>query len=310
MRTAGKIIIRTLIVIVSAIALTLAGTTVGNAIASSREAAQIIPYGESVTVDGKQMNVLVRGDHEQTVVLLPGFGTAAPGIDFEPLIAELEDSYRVVVIEPFGSGLSDDTDVPRTSDNYVREVHAALSELGITRYALAAHSISGVYSLVYANAYPEEVTAFIGIDSSVPTQPGADDALPVGMLRGMKTLGLLRQLDAAGPDPLKGLPYSVEQREQNRILTLRNGITNAFVSEAELTGQNFADAAGLRFPADLPVRLIVAEGDDGEVAGWQTLHEEQAAQVTNGAVVLIPGDHYLHHQQAPAVAAAISAVLG
>lgn len=317
MRNFGKTLLRIVVwivaIVIGGIALTLGATAAGNAIASSSEAKRIVEYGQKVSVDGKEMNVVVRGGENEaakTVVLLPGFGTAAPGIDFEPLIADLETKYRVVAVEPFGSGLSDDTDVPRTNENYVREVHAALSELGIDRYALAAHSISGIYSLAYVNAYPDEVTAFIGIDSSVPTQPGADEPLPIGLMQGMKSLGLMRQLDAAGPDPLEGLPYSQEQREQSRILTLKNSLSDAFVSEAELTGQNFRDAAEMSFPQDLPVLLIVAEGDDGDVAGWLTLHEEQAAQSDRGEVLLLPGDHYLHHEQSAEVGAAITQLLG
>lgn len=93
MRTARKIILRTLLVLVSAIALTLAsnavGNAVGNAVASANEAARLVPYGERVDVGGRQMNVVVSGSGEETLVLLPGFGTAAPGIDFAPLVAEL-----------------------------------------------------------------------------------------------------------------------------------------------------------------------------------------------------------------------------
>ncbi|WP_025133404.1 alpha/beta fold hydrolase [Leucobacter sp. PH1c] len=309
MRTARKIILRTLLVLVSAIALTLAGTAVGNAVASANEAARLVPYGERVDVGGRQMNVVVSGSGEETLVLLPGFGTAAPGIDFAPLVAELERDFRVVVVEPFGSGLSDDTSVPRTSEAYVAEVHAALAQLGIDRYALVAHSIAGVYSLAYANRFPGEVTAFVGIDSSVPDQPGAAVELPVGLMRTLSALGLTRQLDAAGPDPLEGLPYTAEQREQNRILTLRNGTNDALFSEAALAGTNFSAASGETFPAELPVLLIIAEGDDGEVAGWQTLHEAQAAAVDRGEVVLIPGDHYLHHEHSPEIAERIRALL-
>ena len=309
MRTARKIILRTLLVLVSAIALTLAGTAVGNAVASANEAARFVPYGERVDVGGRQMNVVVSGSGEETLVLLPGFGTAAPGIDFAPLVAELERDFRVVAVEPFGSGLSDDTSVPRTSEAYVAEVHAALAQLGIDRYALVAHSIAGVYSLAYANRFPGEVTAFVGIDSSVPDQPGAAVELPVGLMRTLSALGLTRQLDAAGPDPLEGLPYTAEQREQNRILTLRNGTNDALFSEAALAGTNFSEASGETFPAELPVLLIIAEGDDGEVAGWQTLHEAQAAAVDRGEVVLIPGGHYLHHEHSPEIAERIRALL-
>ncbi len=52
-------------------------------------------YGQHVSVDGKQMNVSIQGQGEETVVILSGFGTAAPALDFKPLIAELSPYYKV-----------------------------------------------------------------------------------------------------------------------------------------------------------------------------------------------------------------------
>ncbi|GAA1793912.1 alpha/beta hydrolase [Leucobacter iarius] len=310
MRTLGRIVVRIMLGIIGAIALVLAATSAGNAIASSVEADQIVPYGTRVEVDGKKMNVVERGTGSRTVVLLPGFGTAAPGIDFEPLIAQLESKFRVVVVEPFGSGLSDDTDAPRTSERYVQEVHGALERLGIDRYAIAAHSIAGIYALAYADRYPDEVTAFIGIDSSVPGQPGTDDPLPIDLMRWMKWLGISRQLDAAGPDPLEGLPYSDEQRAQNRILSLRNSLSSAFVNEADATSVNFRNAEKLRFPTGLPVLLLVARDPNAPEPGWLDLHRRQAAQTPDGRVVELSGPHYLHHVQAPRIAEEIGKLLG
>jgi hypothetical protein len=54
-------------------------------------------------VDGKNMNVLIQGQGTETVVLLPGFGTGTPALDFKPLVEELSPFYKVVMIEPFGS---------------------------------------------------------------------------------------------------------------------------------------------------------------------------------------------------------------
>ena len=45
--------------------------------------------GQLVEVDGKNMNVYTKGDGENTIVLLSGLGTAAPVLDFEPLLNEL-----------------------------------------------------------------------------------------------------------------------------------------------------------------------------------------------------------------------------
>ena len=73
-------------------------------------------------------------------------------------------------MEPFGYGLSDQVDTERSIENIIEELHTCLEEIGVHQYYLMAHSISGLYSLYYANTYPEEIHGFIGIDSSVPKQ--------------------------------------------------------------------------------------------------------------------------------------------
>lgn len=302
MRTTWKVVLTTLGVIVAVPVLAVATTAIVNVIATKVEASVFIPYGESVTVDGKSMNVVVAGEGEETIVLLPGLGTAAPALDFHPLIAELQDTYRVVAVEPFGTGLSDQTDVERTAENITREVHDALNELGIDRYTLMGHSISGIYALTYTAAYPEEVTAFVGIDSSVPDQPGWDDPIPTSTISTLSALGLTRVLSGIGPDPYEGLPYDAETKDRMQVLNARNAAAPTMLDEMDHAPANFAAVSGASFPSDLPVLLFVAD-EDAEVPGWLELHEAQAASVDRGEVVRIDGGHYLHHTQSPELAA-------
>lgn len=76
----------------------------------------------------------------------------------------------MITVEPFGYGLSDQVDTERSIENIIEELHTCLEEIGVHQYYLMAHSISGLYSLYYANTYPEEIHGFMGIDSSVPKQ--------------------------------------------------------------------------------------------------------------------------------------------
>lgn len=308
MRKPWKVALITVGAIVAVPVLAIAATAIGNVIATKVEASVFTPYGESVTVDGKSMNVVVAGDGDETIVLLPGLGTAAPALDFQPLIAELQDTYRVVAVEPFGTGLSDQTDVARTADNITREVHAALQELGVDRYVLMGHSISGIYALTYTAAYADEVSAFVGIDSSVPDQPGWDEPIPTSVISTLSTLGLTRVLSGIAGDPYEGLPYDDETKEQMQVLSARNAAAPTLLDEMDNAPANFAAVSGRTFPSDLPVLLFVAD-EDAEVPGWLELHEAQAASVDRGEVVRIDGGHYLHHTQSPELAAQTRAFL-
>jgi pimeloyl-ACP methyl ester carboxylesterase len=308
MRKPWKVVLTTLGVIVAVPVLAIASTAIGNVVATQVETSAFAPYGESVTIDGKSMNVVVTGEGDETIVLLPGLGTAAPALDFEPLIAELQEDYRVVAVEPFGTGLSDQTDVPRTGENIAREVHEVLQELGIDRYTLMGHSISGIYALTYTAAYSDEVTAFIGIDSSVPDQPGWDDPIPTSTIAILSGLGITRALSAVAPDPYEGLPYDDETKDRMRVLSARNAAAPTLLDEMDRASSNFAAVSGMTFPADLPVLLFIVD-EDAEVSGWRELHEAQAASVDRGEVVGIDGGHYLHHTQSPELAAQTRAFL-
>lgn len=301
MRKPLKITLWTVGVVVALPVLALTTTSIVNVVATKSDLAAITPYGELVPVDGKQMNVVVSGTGDETIVLLPGLGTAAPGLDFEPLIAELEDTHRVIAVEPFGTGLSDQTDSPRTAANIAAEVHEALQQLGVDRYVLMGHSIAGIYALEYSELYPDELVAFVGIDSSVPDQPGWDDPVPTDGLSELRTLGLLRVLSAIGGDTYAGMPYDEDTKEQMRFLTTKNSTAPTLLDEMDRTPENFASVSGQTFPSTLPVLLFVVQ-DDSDVDGWLELHEDQAASVDHGEVVPLDGEHYLHHTQSRQIA--------
>lgn len=300
-KSVEKALVITLVVVLGLPAFGLMATAGVNAVATSIEASEIASYGQKVRVGDRELNVVISGDHADTVVLLPGLGTAAPGLDFAPLIDELDDTYRVIAVEPFGTGLSDQTDAPRTTANIVAEVHEALAQLGVARYALAAHSISGLYALTYVEEFRDEVSAFVGIDSSVPGQPGGEEPIPIDLIATLNDLGITRAIRAVSPDPYAGTPFTAETKRQMGLLATKNSAASTMVDEMAHAADNFRDAAGRSFPVDLPVLLFVRL-DDTDVEGWVGLHREQAASVTHGILVEMHGDHYLHYANSPQIA--------
>ncbi|WP_433673705.1 alpha/beta fold hydrolase [Microbacterium gorillae] len=288
---------------VLAIPVLLLGTTFAvNAVATRQELASIEDYGQRVDVDGHQMNVVITGTGDDTIVLLPGLGTASPWLDYQPLVTKLAEDHRVVVVEPFGYGLSDQTDVPRTTENIVEEVHTALQELDITRYTLMGHSIAGLYALTYAEQYRDELRAFVGIDTSVPNQPGWDEPVSTAGIAELRDLGITRALAALSGDPYAGLPYTDEQKQQMGYFTTRNASARTVLNELETAYTNFVTASAATFPKDLPVLLFIATQDE-DFDTWKQLHDGQVAQLENGTAIPLDGTHYLHHTQSATIAA-------
>jgi len=299
MKKVFKFVLKAVAVIVLLIIFSLATIYIVNVVASKSEQSKIQPYGQSVAVDGKNMNVMIQGEGKQTIVLLPGFGTASPALDFKPLIDQLSPHYKVIVVEPFGYGLSDVTDKPRTVDNITNEVHEALQQLKINKYILMGHSISGIYGLDYVNKYPNEVTAFAGIDTSFPTQP--TEVMDTKSVSILQKSGFYRLLVKLNPAQIMTPDVDEATKEQIKMITLKNLMNPDIVSEAQLLPTNFKAVQGLQFSKNLPVIFFLVK-DDPDIKNWTTQHEEQIKNSLHGKIVLLDGTHYLHYTQSKVMA--------
>ncbi|WP_337031261.1 alpha/beta hydrolase [Paenibacillus illinoisensis] len=265
-----------------------------NAISNGVEKKKIEPYGQYVHVDGKKMNVYIQGEGEQTIVLLPGQGTPSPVLDFKLLIDELSPDYRVVASEPFGYGLSDETEKERTTENIISEYHEAVQQLGIDRYILMGHSITGLYGVSYVNTYPDEVLAFVGIDSSVPNQPGMDVQLPLGLMRFLQDSGWMRFIKAVSADPYASLDFDEHTKEQMELISNQVATNPTLLEELRHLGSNFKNGEQLTYPSDLPVLFFVQSNNEHNPQ-WVLLHAEQAKLSAQGKMIRVEGSHYLHH---------------
>ncbi|GLF92165.1 hypothetical protein Saga11_34240 [Bacillus safensis] len=262
-----KIMLISICTMITVIAVFLASVYFVNLISNEREKGKIEAYGQKVMVDGKHMNVLIQGEGKETIVLLPGYGTPSPVLDFKPLVDELSPYYRVVVIEPFGYGLSDDTDKVRTSQNIVDEIHECLQKLNIKKYTMMGHSISGIYGLEYVNQYEKEVKAFVGIDSSVPQQDMGEE-LPVSSLQLLNQSGFYRLLLKMNPDQLLMPKVDDQTKDQIKMLTFQNFLNESQASEVENFTNNFKNAQRLHFPKNLPVVFYLADQSEADTPNW------------------------------------------
>ena len=124
---------------------------------------------QMVEVDGKQMSIYTAGDGKHTLVFLAGSGATAPILDFLPFSSRFTENCRIVIAEKFGYGFSDEYGGSRDVETRVRQYRNALKAAGIQGpYILCPHSYSGLESIYWAQNYPEEVEAIIGLDMAVP----------------------------------------------------------------------------------------------------------------------------------------------
>lgn len=126
-----------------------------------------VDMSKYITVKGNNMHLALYGkldasgetfadEGKTTLVMMPALGVPSPHIYFKPLAQSLDESFNIVIVEPFGYGLSDVAATDRTVDNINSELNAALDTMGIKQCVLLVHSISGVYGLNFVQNYPEK----------------------------------------------------------------------------------------------------------------------------------------------------------
>ena len=305
-------------VVALSIAGLLAASTSANLILEQIEKSHTVAYGEKVHLNEGIINVTRTGETGPTVVLLSGLGTPAPGLDFAPLVREMR-GFRTVVVEGFGYGLSDMTARPRTVENIAEELHEVLSKLGIRApYTLMGHSIAGFSTLYYANKYPAEVSAVIGIDPTVPasrmsvggtTDPAEAPAADYWWAHAPSTTGLVRWATAVGFGEPGGGSFTAAERQQMRQIASWNFGNPAVTDETLRMGENAAKLQDLRYPDALPVLYFLSQDTMNQQPDWYGAHERQLANVRRHELVVLGGEHYLHWTQSKAMATKIAEFL-
>lgn len=264
---------------------------------------QIKDYGTKITVKGKQMNVLeLSKEHKgqnKTLVFMPGLGEASQPLTQKNLLDRLAEDFHILVFEPFGYGLSDSTDEPRTSENIISELHEALQAFDVSEYVLVAHSLSGIYAMEYAKQFPGEVKGIVGMDTSTP------------MMNGYMDMGHMEApVDEEGnalylPEILD---VDDEVNEQYKLIAQLNLNNPATIDEAERSNQVLLDARDEKIPAGIPALYLLAQDsyDDIEMRrefmdqitmDWEEQHVDMSENPEEVETHVLDGDHLLYFTQ-------------
>ncbi|CAH0132605.1 Lipase 1 [Arthrobacter sp. Bi83] len=301
------------IVALIAVVLGLASTA-ANLLFERAEKSSIAAYGERIQISSGALNVYRNGHTGQPLVLLSGLGTAAPALDFAPLIREL-GNFDVTVVEGFGYGYSDMSARERSTENISKELHEVLTKLNIKRpYVLAGHSIAGFYTLDYANRYPKEVSAVIGIDATIPKAESGPVELPLqdaSWERIPSVTGLVRIVGSVAPGLVNpdGDAYTADELERMRLMQSWNFGNQAVVDETARIGNNAAALRGVKYPDGLPVLAFISDEKTPETQTKQRAAEKLLNNVRGHEIVTLDGGHYLHWTQSKRMAELITTFL-
>ena len=291
-----------LLICIVAIILLLSVIYINHKIHLSKEDALFIPTGQMVEVNGHDMHIYSEGEGDKTLVFMSGGGTSSPVLDFKSLYSLLSTNHKIVVVEKAGYGFSEIADIDRDIDTILSETREALSKSGIDGpYILCPHSMSGIEALYWAQNYPNEVRAIIGLDMAVPDSYQVYD-INIPMLK-MSALGARLGITRWIPgieesDAIRFGSLTEEEKELYRVVFYRRTASSTMINEVEEIKDNARKVKENGIP-DIPFLIFSSngEGTGWDESTWINLQEDFVNRVEDGTLIKLDSPHYIHNYE-------------
>lgn len=270
-----------------------------------------LPLGKMVEVDGHNMSVYIEGTGDTTLVFMSGGGTCSPILDFKSLYSLLSDKYQIAVVEKFGYGFSDVVDKNRDIDSILEDTRAALTSAGLTApYILCPHSMSGLEALYWAQKYPDEVSAIIGLDMAVPEYYGSMNInIPLMRIASWAAnIGATRFIPGlSDSDAVKYGTLSEKEKEIYKAVFYSRTATITMINETEWVKENAETVHNMGTP-QLPMLLFISDGSGGtgfDKETWREIPIEYISQIDEGEYIELNCPHYVHDYEYKAISESI-----
>ena len=300
MKIVLKRCIKVIVIIIVILMLFLTISFIHHKICLSNEKDLLTPLGELVEVDGHDMSIYIEGEGDHTLVFLSGSGTCSPILDFKSLYSLLSDDYRIVVVEKFGYGYSDIVDEDRNIQTILSETRLALNKAGIEGpYVLCPHSMSGIEALYWAQKYPDEIEAIIGLDMAVPEYYENMKINLALMKLGQYAadLGITRLIPTlAESDAIKHGTLTNDEKNRYRAIFYNRTATVTMINEAKSVKDNARIIAQNGVP-QVPMLLFISDGTGGtgfDKETWRRIQEKYISEVESGKYIELDCPHYVH----------------
>lgn len=304
-----------LITLLLLLALVVLASYINHWIQLKKEDSAFVPIGHQVEVNGHLMNVYSEGTGEKTIVFMSGAGTCSPVLDFKSLYSLLSKQYRVVVVEKAGYGFSEDSDVARDISTVLSETRRALSLASISApFVLCPHSMSGIEALYWAQQYPKEITAIIGLDMSVPAAY-KDMKINIPLMRlgaFAANVGITRWIpNLSESDAINYGTLTQKEKELYKVIFYRRTATTAMVNEAQEIKRS-AETVAAGKTVSVPILIFSSNGSGGtgfDKNTWRSFHEKFIDSVPNGKMIKLDCPHYVHDYEYEKIAEVTSSYL-
>lgn len=274
-------------------------TYINHKICLHREDKLFIYSGQIVEVNGYKIHVYTEGEGEVTIVFMSGGGTSCPLLDFKSLYTLLSDKYRIVVVEKAGYGFSDIVDIKRDIDSILSDTREAISKAGISGpFILMPHSLSGIEAIYWAQKYPDEVTAIIGLDMSVPElYKDYKINMPILKLSAFAAnVGIIRFIPGiAESEAIRYGSLTEDEKELYKVVFYRRTATKTMLREVTEIKNNAIKVGEGKIP-NIPLLIFLSNGKetgwDKDV--WKNNLYNYAKGYKQCKIVELDSPHYVH----------------
>ncbi|MEI5909093.1 alpha/beta hydrolase [Bacillus spongiae] len=272
----------------------------------SKEADLLKSNGTIVNIMNKDIHVYKEGEGKETFVFMSGSGIAAPVYEMKGLYSKFSKENKVAIVERAGYGYSDIFGDTRDIDTILEQTRTGLKDSGSQPpYILVPHSISGIESIYWAQKYPEEVKAIIGLDIGLPHEYvdhklSAVDSL---MFRGMQfltTIGVQRLLPHVTYDPevLKQSFLTNKEKKIFKAISNKKAFNQDMKNEILQTYDNAKKSTELALPNSTPILFLSAYTKQNEHADFTKQknknYEAFSDQLHVSEVQKIEGKHSIY----------------
>ncbi len=259
--------------------------------------------GSLVEVNGNNMSVYTEGNGPKTLVFMAGGGTCSPILDFKSLYSLLSDEYKIVVVEKFGYGFSDDIEVKRDIKSMLSDTRGALEKSGIKGpYILCPHSMSGLEALYWAQEYPDEVEAIISLDMAVPEFYSIMNInIPLIKLGHYASkLGIIRFIPCVSEsEAIKYGTLTDREKDIFRAVFYNRIATSAMINEAKSVKDNAMIVSKSGVP-NVPILAFISDGSGGttfDEKTWRDISKRYIAKFSNSKYIDLDCPHYVHDHE-------------
>jgi pimeloyl-ACP methyl ester carboxylesterase len=298
------------IIIVAISAVLVIASMINHNIKLREEAKAYPPPGIMVEVNNKKIHIFAEGDGDTTLIFMAGHGTSNPTLDFKPLWMRMIDKYRIAVVEKSGYGWSETSNSPRDIDTMLEETREALELAGEKGpYVLFPHSMSGLEAIYWAQKYPDEVKAIIGLDPSIPETV---DILPepqklqLYFMYFISRIGLSRfmpESEVGENLPLmKSSELTEKDREQYLAVFYKSAFTRDMLNEINYLNDNAGAVAENETPVNTPMYFFISDAQEVTVAGWKEALSSYLSKIAVSEHMNLDTGHYIHYDQSGIIA--------